>query len=79
MGLTITRWAERAGRVVRWGNLIGSHRGQEYRETFRTVQEARERERQALANEPISRDRPPIALHYEASVVERPNDAASQY
>lgn len=57
----LTRWAERKGLTVRWGNVIGGYCGQSFEETFATEKEARERERQALACEPIGDERPPIA------------------
>ncbi len=56
------RWAERKGRTVKWGNLVGPYRGQEFRETFKTEAQAKERERQAIAKEAISKDRKPIPL-----------------
>jgi len=60
------RWAELRGRTVEWGNIIGPYTGQTFRETFRSVKEAKERERQALAKEAIGADREPVALKREA-------------
>ena len=58
----LTRWAERKGKIVRWGNIIGMWRGQEFEETFATEEEAIERERQALACEGIGDERLPIPV-----------------
>lgn len=59
---TLRRWAERKGTILRWGNVIGTYAGQEFEETFRTVAQAKERERQALAGEAIGPVREPVAL-----------------
>lgn len=61
----LTRWAERAGRTVEWGNVIGSMRGQSFRETFATEAQAIERVRQALDSEAIDGDRAPVATTRE--------------
>ncbi len=58
----LVRWADRTGTTVRRGNLVGPYRGQEFEETFATEEAAIERERQALAKEPIGPDRPPVAV-----------------
>lgn len=58
----LRRWADRKGCVVRWGNLVGPYRGQEFEEEFRTEEEAMQRERQALACEPIPDDKEPIPI-----------------
>ena len=58
----LSRWAERKGNTVEWGNIIGGYIGQTFRETFNTEAEAIEREKQALACEPIGEDRQPIAI-----------------
>jgi hypothetical protein len=42
--------------------VIGAYQGQSFTETFASVGEAMERERQALACEPIGAKREPIAL-----------------
>jgi len=57
-----SRWADRNGVVVRWGNVVGPYSGQAFEETFSTEEEAAERKRQALALEAIGQDRPPIAI-----------------
>ena len=62
MSAQLTRWAERDGATVRWGNVIGGHIGQTFRETFTTEADAQERERQATAGEAIGPDRQPVAL-----------------
>ena len=54
----LNRWAERKGKIVRWGNVIGPWRGQEFEEEFETEEEAIERERQAKACEPIGNPKP---------------------
>ncbi len=59
------RWAERSGCTVTWGNLVGPYQGQEFRETFKTEAQAKERERQAIAKEAIPKDREPIPLERE--------------
>lgn len=59
----LSRWAERNGKVVRWGNIIGGFCGQEFEETFETEKEAIERERQAINCEAIGDKRQPIATH----------------
>lgn len=59
------RYAERRGKTVEWGNIIGPYIGQQFRETFATEEEAEERKRQALALEPIGSNRPPIAVSRE--------------
>lgn len=58
----LNRWARREGTTVEWGNVIGGYRGQEFREIFGTVADARKRERQANAGKPIGEDRQPVAL-----------------
>ncbi len=58
----LRRWAKRDGRTVTWGNLVGLYRGQEFRETFETEGQAKERKRQVIANEAIPDDREPIPL-----------------
>jgi len=60
--ITFRRWAERNGKTVKWGNVIGPYCGQEFTETFTTEKEAKERERQALALEAIGDEKKPIAL-----------------
>lgn len=62
LGPQLRRWAERNGKVVRWGNVIGPFLGQEFEEVFATVAQAKKRERQALACEEIGADRAPVAL-----------------
>ena len=59
---SFSRWAVRKGTVVEWGNLVGPYLGRQFRETFGNEVEAIERERQAMALEPISIGREPIAL-----------------
>jgi hypothetical protein len=59
---TLTRWAMREGKTVKWGNWVMGYRGQEYCETFATEADAIERERQAKACEDISANRDPIAI-----------------
>ena len=66
METKLRRWAERNGRTVEWGNLVLGHRGQEFRETFATEEQAAERERQALACEPIGVTREPVAVRRES-------------
>ena len=58
----LTRWADRTGKTVKWGNNVMGFRGQEFSETFATEEEAIERERQAKAGEAIGDNRKPIAL-----------------
>ena len=58
----LTRYADRKGCMVHWGNIIGGFLGQEFKETFKTEAEAIERERQALANEIIEIGRYPRAI-----------------
>lgn len=60
--VSFNRWASREGCVVRWGNVIGGYRGQEFTETFETEAQAEERVRQALAREPIGADLDPVAV-----------------
>jgi len=62
MDFKLKRWAERTGKTVCWGNIVGPWLGQEFEELFRTEEEAKERERQALAGEPIGKTREPIAV-----------------
>jgi hypothetical protein len=66
---SFSRWAEREGPVVKWGNTVisqvGVFHGQSFRETFATEAEAIERERQALANEAIGEGRAPVAVSRE--------------
>ena len=62
MSIKFVRWADRDGKTVRWGNLIGCYRGQEFEETFSTEAEAVERERQANACEAISDKREPTPI-----------------
>ena len=62
---TLRRWAKRDGCTVEWGNVVGGHRGQEFRETFAVKREAIEREKQANAGEAIREDRKPIAIKRE--------------
>jgi hypothetical protein len=57
----LRRWAERDGKIVKWGNVVGPYRGQEFEEEFGTEEEAKERQRQAVACEPIGDDREPVA------------------
>ena len=57
----LERWADRKGTTVEWGNIVGWLQGQTFREVFKTEDEAKERERQALAKEAIGADRAPIA------------------
>ena len=59
---TLTRWADREGKTVKWGNMVMGFRGQEFRETFATEEEAIERERQVKAVEAIGDDRIPVAI-----------------
>ena len=61
----LERWAQRDGCVVCWGNVVMGRCGQEFRETFATENEARERERQALAGEAIEDDRFPVPVGRE--------------
>jgi len=65
MKLQLVRWAKRVGKTVSWGNIVGPYSGQSFLEIFQTIDEARERERQALAKEPIGSDRLPVALSRE--------------
>ena len=58
----LRRWAERKGKIVRWGNVVGPYRGQEFEEEFGTEEEAKERERQAVACEPIGNESEPVAV-----------------
>jgi len=58
----LNRWAQRTQNTVEWGNFVMGYRGQEFRETFATEEEAIERERQANAGEAIGKDREPIAI-----------------
>ena len=60
--IKLKRYAVRRGKVVEWGNVVGPYVGQQFEETFATEAEAEERERQALACEPIRTERAPIAL-----------------
>ena len=61
----LNRWAERKGRTVKWGNVVMGMCGQQFEETFASVEEAKERERQALACEPIG-NRLPIPIERKA-------------
>lgn len=64
----MVRWAERKGGRIGWGNVVGAYQGQTVRETFRTEDEAHERERQVMEvdgnGDPLSLppDRFPVAL-----------------
>lgn len=62
MSTEFKRWAEIDGATVRWGNVIGGFIGQTFCETFATAEDAIERRRQALALEPIGKEREPVAL-----------------
>jgi len=62
MEFKLARWAERKGKIVKWGNMVGPYRGQEFEETFKTNKQAIERERQAKACEAIGDKRVPIPL-----------------
>ena len=64
MEIKLRRWAERTGCTVKWGNIIGSYVGQEFCEVFKTEADAITRERQALACEPIGKDREPVAVSW---------------
>ena len=63
--IKLNRWAQRNGCVVKWGNVVGPYIGQEFTEHFATEAEAKERERQALALEPIGDKREPVAVRRE--------------
>ena len=65
MEFKLTRWAERKGTVVEYGNIVGPYLGQQFREEFATEADAIERERQAKACEPITDDRMPVPLKRE--------------
>ena len=65
INMELKRWADRKGTTVEWGNLVGCYRGQEFRETFATEEDAIERERQAIACEDIGDSRKPIAIKRE--------------
>ena len=65
MNFELKRYADRDGRKVHWGNIVGHFLGQEFREEFATEEEAKERERQAMALEAIGDKREPIALKRE--------------
>jgi len=65
MEMKLVRWAQRKGKVVEWGNVVGIYRGQEFRETFKTEKQAIEREVQAKGEEAIGEDRKPVALKRE--------------
>ena len=58
----LRRWAERDGKTVKWGNIVGPYRGQEFEEEFGTEEEAIERQRQAVACEAIGDGREPVAV-----------------
>ncbi len=60
-----SRWAERKGKVVRWGNIIGGHIGQQFEEEFESEEQAQERERQAVNCEAITEEREPGAVRRE--------------
>lgn len=58
----LARWADRKGKIVKWGNMVGPYCGQEFEEEFATESQAKERERQVLACEAIGDDREPVAI-----------------
>ena len=58
----LKRWADRKGRTVKWGNIVGPYIGQEFEEKFSTTAEAKERERQVNALEPIGDTREPVPI-----------------
>ena len=61
-GARLARWASRSSTTVEWGNVVGGFAGQSFSETFATEGEAMERERQALAGEPVGEERAPLAV-----------------
>jgi len=58
----LLRWTNRLGNTVEWGNNVMGFRGQAFRETFNSEEEAIERERQAHAGEAITTARLPVAV-----------------
>ena len=58
--LQLKRYADRKGKTVHWGNIIGGFCGQEFIEEFATESQAKTREKQAKSGQAIPNDCKPI-------------------